>query len=224
MNAQRTRYVWISPQDHLPRKTKEIVRCVENHLSVSRWSEVKLNADSLPSTFTWSPPADYTQWHLPDAQASLLRPGQAAPDFSLSSLDKQGFNLTAYRGKVVWLYLWRVDSPACHEDMPRMQSFYETYKEKGLVVLGLNVTDNQRIAQFFLQNKGITFPTLLDASDTAKDNVTDQLGNRSGRAPLSCIIDKQGNIVDAWYGCEKQHSRALAALKTAGVNAEKRVP
>jgi hypothetical protein len=88
----------------------------------------------------------------------------------------------------------------------------------------LNVTDNQRIAQFFLKNRGIAFPTLLDASDTAKDNVTEQFDKRSGRAPLSCIIDRQGNIVDAWHGCEKKHSRAHSALKTAGIHSEERMP
>jgi cytochrome c biogenesis protein CcmG/thiol:disulfide interchange protein DsbE len=189
------------------------VRHAENHLTVSRWSEVNLNADSSPSTFTWSPPANYTAWQLPEPEASLLKPGQPAPDFSLSSLDKQRLSLTAYRGKVVWLYLWRVGSPACHEDMPRMQSFYETYKDKGLVVLGLNVTDDQRIARSFLQNNGITFPILLDASEAAEDVVTEQYGNRSANAPLSYIIDKQGNIVDAWYGFETKHSRAHKAMK-----------
>jgi peroxiredoxin/outer membrane lipoprotein-sorting protein len=212
MNALRTRYVWISPQDHLPRKTKEIVRCAENHLTVSRWSEVKLNTSIPPSMFTWSPPANHAQWHPPEPEASLLKPGQPAPDFSLSSLDKQGLSLTAYRGKVVWLYLWRVGSPACHEAMPRMQSFYETYKGKGLVVLGLNVTDGQHIAKDFLQNKGISFPVLLDASETARDFVKEHYGRQVGNAPLSYMIDKQGNIIDAWYGCETKFSRALKAL------------
>jgi len=55
--------------------------------------------------FTESPPADYTQWHLPEPEAALLKPGQPAPDFGLSSLDNQRLSLTAYRGKVVWLYL-----------------------------------------------------------------------------------------------------------------------
>jgi peroxiredoxin len=42
--------------------------------------------------------------------------------------------------------------------------------------------------------------------------------------PLSYIIDKQGNIVDAWFGFEKQYNRALTALQTAGARIEKRVP
>jgi peroxiredoxin len=38
--------------------------------------------------------------------------------------------------------------------------------------------------------------------------------------PLNYIIDRQGKIVDAWYGYEEGHTRALAALKKAGLKIE----
>ncbi len=61
--AERTRYLWLSRQDHLPRRIKEIVRLEDDHtLTVARWSKVTRNPDLPPSRFTWSPPAEYERW------------------------------------------------------------------------------------------------------------------------------------------------------------------
>ena len=45
MRAQRTRYLWLSRQDHLPRKLKEIVRGAETRVTVEEWSNVTVNAE-----------------------------------------------------------------------------------------------------------------------------------------------------------------------------------
>jgi peroxiredoxin/outer membrane lipoprotein-sorting protein len=206
MHAQRTRYVWISSEDHLPRKTKEILRRAENHVTVSQWSKVNLDAPIPASMFVWSPPVDHTQWHLPEPEASLLKSGQA-PDIALSSPDKQSLSLSDYRGKFVWLYLWQVGSPACRAEMPSLQLFYETHRDSGLVVLGLNITDNRPIADYFLQKNGITFPVFHEPAKAVQTIVTKGYGNRTGHTPFSCIIDKQGNVVDAWYKNPQGHER-----------------
>jgi hypothetical protein len=38
--------------------------------------------------------------------------------------------------------------------------------------------------------------------------------------PLNYIIDAQGKVVDAWYGYQEGHPRALAALKKAGLKVD----
>jgi hypothetical protein len=35
--------------------------------------------------------------------------------------------------------------------------------------------------------------------------------------PLNYILDRQGKVVDTWYGYEEGHKRARAALKKAGL-------
>ena len=35
--------------------------------------------------------------------------------------------------------------------------------------------------------------------------------------PMNYIIDRDGKVVDAWYGYEKGHPRAKAALEKAGI-------
>jgi thiol-disulfide isomerase/thioredoxin len=177
MKAQRTRYIWLSRQDHLPRRIKEINRLADNHITVVQWSNVTLNPHIAPALLTWSPPGTSKPWHLSPPEAFLLKNGQAAPDFTLRSINGDTISLSDYRGSIVWLYVWQAGSPFCRKQMPHLQSLYESYRDKGIVILGLNVTDNKQIAKFVLKNNSIAFPIILDSSTTAEKIVTEYYGN-----------------------------------------------
>ena len=102
--------------------------------------------------------------------------------------------------------------------MCHLQTLHEMYGDKGLVILGFNSSDDKKIAMEFLRENSATFPTILDSSDAAR-----RVGFSDYRAsgvPLNYIIDRQGKIVDAWYGYEEGHKRALAALEKAGLKIE----
>lgn len=215
MKAQRTRYLWISRRDHLPRKAKEIVRLRDNRITVEEWSAVTVNAGMPQKAFTWSPPQGSRQWRPPRQEDSLLTNGMEAPDFELPSGRKGTIRLSDYRGKVVWLYMWQAGSPRCREEMPQLQSLYEKYKESGPVVLGLNAVDDKRIAQFFMRTNALTFPNVFDSSAATRKVLSEDYRNKTGDLPLSCIVDSQGTVVDTWYGYD--HNRALEALKKAGL-------
>jgi peroxiredoxin len=102
--------------------------------------------------------------------------------------------------------------------MRHLQQLHEKYRGKGLVILGFNSSDDRKIALEFLRENGATFPMILDPSDAAsKIGYEDYRG--SG-VPLNYIVDSQQKIVDAWYGYEEGHARALAALEKAGLKVE----
>jgi glutathione peroxidase-family protein len=99
--------------------------------------------------------------------------------------------------------------------MCHLQKLHEQYRDKGLVVLGFNCSDDKQIALEFLRENKATFPTILDSSEAAT-----QVGFRDYRAsgvPLNYIVDRQGKVVDTWYGYEEGHKRALEALQKAGL-------
>jgi len=216
LKARRTRYFWLSRQDHLPRRIKEIVRVAENKVTVEEWSDVTINGEIPQKTFTWSPPEGWRQWIPPVPEVSLLKEGQEAPDFELQSARGGEIRLSDYRGKVVWLYFWDTESAQCREEIPALQKLYQEYKDKGLAILGFNCTDNRRIARAFLRENKATFPTVLDTSDVATGLMHIGYGNRTGLMPLSYIVDSQGKIADAWYGQDQDPDRILDILKKAG--------
>jgi outer membrane lipoprotein-sorting protein len=107
MKHQRSWYLWLSRQDHLPRKLKQVVRVAYDIIMHEQWSQVTINAEIPTEKFAWAPPEGWQQWRLPGPEERLLKPGQDAPDFELRLADGGKIKLSDYRGKVVWFYIWR---------------------------------------------------------------------------------------------------------------------
>jgi len=220
MNAHRARHFWISTQDHLPRRIKEIIRLAENHVTVEEWMKPDTDPEIPPRTFTWSPPEGWRQWTPPSPERFLLPAGSQAPDFELRSAGSGTISLSAYRGKVVWLHVWQAGSLHGREQMRHLQSLHDKHRDKGLAILGFNCVDDRRIAQTFLRDNAVTFPTVLDATEAAQRVVSVGLASRTLSEPLTCIINRDGKVVDAWYGSEKSKRRGAAAFKDAGLQVE----
>ncbi len=102
--------------------------------------------------------------------------------------------------------------------MCHLQKLYEKYKDKDVVILGLNCADNKKIGLDFLRDNSATFPNILDTSRAAVKIAFDDY--KMSGVPLNYIIDREGKIVDAWCGYEEGHKRGLAALEKAGMKLE----
>ncbi len=124
------------------------------------------------------------------------RPGFLAPDFKLQTLDGQTLTLAQFRGQPVIVNLWASWCPPCKAEMPAIQSMYSAYKDKGLVVLGLNMTSQDDVgsAQSFAQKAGVTFPILLDRDGS----VARRYEMRA--LPTTVFIDRNGLIQDVVVG------------------------
>jgi outer membrane lipoprotein-sorting protein len=108
MKHQRSWELWLSKADHLPRKLKQTVRVSYDIIMNEEWSEVTINAEMPNSMFAWKPPEGWTEWRMPPIEAGLMKPGTEAPDFELDSADSAApIKLSNFRGKIVWLYVWR---------------------------------------------------------------------------------------------------------------------
>jgi glutathione peroxidase-family protein len=104
--------------------------------------------------------------------------------------------------------------------MRHLQILSEKYKDKGLVILGFNCSDDRQIALDFMRENSATFPSVLDSSDAAVK--IGFMSYQMNGVPLNYIIDREGKIVEAWYGYEEGHKRALTALEKAGLKLEGR--
>ena len=102
--------------------------------------------------------------------------------------------------------------------MCHLQKLHEKYKDKDMVILGFNSSDDKQIALEFLKENSATFPNIIDSSDAANKIASDSY--KGSGVPLNYIIDKEGKIVDAWLGYEKGHKRAIAALAKSGLELE----
>jgi peroxiredoxin len=93
------------------------------------------------------------------------------------------------------------------------------YKDKGLVVLGFDCADDKQIAVEMLGENGVTFPNIIDSSDAAHKVCFQQYQGKWGSAvPMSYVIDREGKVVNAWYGYEEGHPKVKAFLEKMGIN------
>ncbi|GIO04202.1 hypothetical protein J31TS6_02300 [Brevibacillus reuszeri] len=126
-----------------------------------------------------------------------IEKGNLAPDFELQALHGGQMKLSELRGKKVIVNLWATWCPPCRAEMPDMQSFYEENKEKGVVILGVNLTStetNPEAVSSFVEAYGITFPILMDV-DKQVSNVYKAIS-----IPTSFIIDSKGVIQNKFIG------------------------
>jgi peroxiredoxin len=120
-----------------------------------------------------------------------IEEGNLAPDFELTTLDGKQVRLSDYRGKKVILNFWATWCPPCKEEVPDLEKFYSTYKDKGIVILGVNLTQaekNQSAIKAFVKSYGITYTIPLDVKSLISGIY------QVSAIPTSYIIDSRGII------------------------------
>ncbi|MBU1355599.1 MAG: redoxin domain-containing protein [Candidatus Edwardsbacteria bacterium] len=134
--------------------------------------------------------------------------GQPAPDFSLPDLDDQFYRLSQFRDQVVILDFWATWCGPCKLAMPLIDKVHLEYREKGLVVLGINLEGrdkNQRVKQF-IQESGHQFVILQGGMMGVG---VDQVYGVTG-IPTTFVIDKQGIIRYRHIGYRENLDQMLA--------------
>ncbi|KOO51530.1 TlpA disulfide reductase family protein [Viridibacillus arvi] len=120
-----------------------------------------------------------------------------APDFELKTLEGETVRLSNYVGKKVILNFWATWCPPCKEEVPHMQKVYEEYKNQGVEILAVNVTNKDKgeeaVAQF-VKEHGLTFKVLLDEEGFVGSTY------QVLTLPTTYVIDTKGNMVDIIKG------------------------
>ncbi len=89
--------------------------------------------------------------------------GKPAAPFTLKTFDGAEVALEAFRGRVVVVNFWASWCyPACYEEAPALARAWETYKDRGVMMIGINIQDKLEPAKKFLAQFGHTFPNAPD--------------------------------------------------------------
>lgn len=151
------------------------------------WTVVSVLAFTLFACQEQTPQAQ------PVAKGGLI--GEIAPDLTLVDMEGRTVSLAQYRGKVVILNFWATWCPPCREEMPSMEELHRRFKDRGLVMLAVNVEDNGKDAVAeFLKKTPYSFPILLDEDKTA------QTTYGVFRFPETFVIDRNGRVVEKIIG------------------------
>jgi cytochrome c biogenesis protein CcmG/thiol:disulfide interchange protein DsbE len=89
--------------------------------------------------------------------------GKPAAPFTLTTFDGEPISLESLRGKVVVLNFWASWCyPACYEEAPVLERGWREYRDRSVMLVGINIQDKEEPARKFLQQFGHTFPNAPD--------------------------------------------------------------
>ena len=126
--------------------------------------------------------------------AQSIQP-QKAPNFALKSNDGKTVELAKLKGKAVIVNFWATWCGPCRAEIPDFIKLYDTYKSKGLEIVGIALDeDGWSIVKPFLEKNKLNYPVVLGTMD-----VVQQYGGIEG-IPTTFFVDKKGNIVDRQVG------------------------
>ncbi len=155
---------------------------------------------------------------IQDALAEGERP--EAPDITLPVLvagDGVGpvgseVSVESLRGRTVVLNFWASWCQPCEVEAPVLEAVAERYRADGdVVVLGVDVQDLRGEALEFVKDTRITYPSLRDGEDDAKQ------AYQVAALPETFIIDPEGRIALKVTGIvqeEEQLTNAVEQVRT----------
>jgi peroxiredoxin Q/BCP len=95
--------------------------------------------------------------------ATLLKPGEQAPDFTLLSHDGTPFTLSAMRGHRVLLWFYpEAETPGCTLEGCSLRDQRSYYEENDIAIVGISFDDRERNAAFAAKYH-FAFPLLSDS-------------------------------------------------------------
>ena len=144
-----------------------------------------------------------------EQNASTLQAGAPAPAFSLEPLNGPSVRFPEqYRGQVVAIRFWADWCPSCRSEMTALEPVYRQHRDRGLVILAVNVLQPPETVQAFVNQLGISYDVLLDRQGEV------MRGYRVMGLPMTFIVDRQGVIRTRIVGesTPEVFERAIAGL------------
>ncbi len=140
------------------------------------------------------------------ASADPTTTGRAAPDFKVPlvanaevlshppNLAPQTLSMADLKGKAVLLDFWATWCGPCRAEAPIVDRVARRYRDRGLVVVGVNTSDEAGNAAPWAKAHGISYPIAFDQGD----NVARVFGVEN--LPTLVVIGKNGKIVATRMG------------------------
>ena len=192
--------IWIDKRDYLPIQytvffLNEENRDTTTQFEVCRLLEFSPKVDKRKLTLKVIPSNLTQRDYVPYTPPEPLAEGTMAPDWSLPTLTGDTVRLADLRGKVVLLDFFYKSCAPCCAALPFLQSIHEKYKDKGVVLLGIDPIDDPVKDEMatFLSKRGITYTVLFSDNKLSETY-------RVYAFPTLFILDRDGKIAQVHRG------------------------
>jgi peroxiredoxin len=146
----------------------------------------------------------YGEGWQPREGAELI--GKAAPEFEgLQWLNSEPLRLKDLRGKVVLIRFWLMGCPYCANTAPALNDLYKSYRNEGLVVIGVHHPKSEFAQDATLVRRAarrLGFQFLIAHDNDWKTINAYWTGVRRSFTSSSVLIDQNGTIRWVHHGGE----------------------
>ena len=134
-------------------------------------------------------------------------PGATPPICALKSLgDRAPLDVRQFKGKVVYIDFWASWCAPCARSFPFMNDLDWEFRDRGLIVLAINLDEKLEDAWAFLAKHPASFALAIDPSGQCPRD----FGVRG--MPSSYLVDRQGMIRHVHLGFRAGEAEKLLAL------------
>lgn len=123
----------------------------------------------------------------------IVKVGDEAPDFTVTTIDGEKYTLSEFRGKVVMLQFTASWCRVCREEMPFIESdIWQRHKQdENFVLLAIDRDEPaERVVQF-VENIGITYPIAPDS----ESKVFTKYASAEAGVTRNVLIGRDGKII-----------------------------
>ena len=140
---------------------------------------------------------------------------RSAPAFSGELLDESAFDSTSLAGQIAVVNFWGSWCAPCRLEMPDFQAVYSNVKDEGVQFLGVDVKDQRQLAQGFVDEIGVSYPSMFDPQGRVAMAFR---GFPANVVPTTILIDRSGRVAAVYVAAvtEDELRTALDQLLTEG--------
>jgi peroxiredoxin len=130
---------------------------------------------------------------IPDEDRGyLVKVGDQAPDdFELILQDGSKTSLKELRGKTVVLQFTASWCSVCRKEMPHLEQMWQSYKDKNVVLIGVDRDEPLETVKKFHKDMKITYPLALDPGA----DIFGRFAHKKSGVTRNVVIDATGKIV-----------------------------
>jgi len=154
---------------------------------------------------------ELTRWNAARIRKQLV--GKPAPELEVTDIQGNTVSLADLKGKTVLLDFWASWCPPCVADAPALDKLYRKYGGKGLMILGISVSEQREVVEKFLKKHPDSFPVVLTTENEMPRPY------QVGLFPTYMVIAPDGTLTTALEG-DQGFAELRKFLEKAGMETE----